>query len=183
MFVCPSPIQGSLVIGPPLMSEESPTCSTEGPLRLRLCGGHGGPASSAAPLFSGAIHGDYTGWARDHTGPVKRLRLSGFLDKRNSSWMPGRSVVSRRRGTSGSGASGEHGAQSRERKLTLGTVTQAGEDMVGLQTPSCKITPVPRCLSYLASGFPSAAEREVTGTRACEGMIPKTARARQRGTG
>lgn len=149
LLVCPSPIQGSLVIGPSFVSEESPTCSTEGPPRLRLCGGQGGPASSAAPHLPEAIHCDYTGWARDHTGPVKHLRLSGFLDKRNSSWLPGRSLVSRRRGTSGSGASGEHGAQSRERKLTLGTVTPAGEDMVGLQTPSCKITPVPCCLSYL----------------------------------
>lgn len=72
-------------------------CSAEGPPRLRLNGGHGDPASSAAPLLPGSTVMTW-GWACDQTMPVKHLWLSGFLGKRNSSWMPWRSLVSGRRG-------------------------------------------------------------------------------------
>ena len=51
----------------------------------------------------------------------KRLHLSGFLGEKSFlDARQGRGVASRRSKSSGSGASEEHGAQSREKKLTLG---------------------------------------------------------------
>lgn len=96
------------------MSEETPMCSIEGLPVLRAPGARGRSLSSASHLGP-------PGGGLVSTRARKRLHLSGFLGEKSFlDARQGRGVASRRSKSSGSGASEEHGAQSREKKLTLG---------------------------------------------------------------